>query len=182
MEMRTGVKHLHSAAAEHDVGIYFESNGHGTVLSSPEAREKLRLCAQSGVKAAEKLLDFLTALNPAIGDGIAVMLAAEVIRREQGMGMNNWLSLYTELPSEQLRVHCAAPGKVQTEMAETRVVEPAGMQAEIDAAVRVYARGRAFVRPSGTEPIARVYAEAETQASATQLAHDIASLVHRWLN
>jgi phosphomannomutase len=28
----TGVKHLHAAAAAFDVGIYFEANGHGTVL------------------------------------------------------------------------------------------------------------------------------------------------------
>uniref|UniRef100_A0A8R1I5U3 Phosphoacetylglucosamine mutase AMG1 domain-containing protein n=2 Tax=Caenorhabditis japonica TaxID=281687 RepID=A0A8R1I5U3_CAEJA len=30
----TGVKHLHHAAAEFDVGVYFEANGHGTVVFS----------------------------------------------------------------------------------------------------------------------------------------------------
>ena len=30
----TGVKHLHAAAEAFDVGIYFEANGHGTVLFS----------------------------------------------------------------------------------------------------------------------------------------------------
>ena len=30
----TGVKHLHVAAARFDIGIYFEANGHGTVLFS----------------------------------------------------------------------------------------------------------------------------------------------------
>ena len=30
----TGVKHLHKRAAQYDVGIYFEANGHGTVLFS----------------------------------------------------------------------------------------------------------------------------------------------------
>ncbi len=29
---RTGVKHLHHEAAKHGIGIYFEANGHGTVL------------------------------------------------------------------------------------------------------------------------------------------------------
>src|SRR5258708_15367505 len=28
----TGVKHLHHAAARYDIGVYFEANGHGTVL------------------------------------------------------------------------------------------------------------------------------------------------------
>lgn len=30
----TGVKYLHEKAAEYDIGIYFEANGHGTVLFS----------------------------------------------------------------------------------------------------------------------------------------------------
>lgn len=31
---KTGVKHLHEKAAEYDIGIYFEANGHGTILFS----------------------------------------------------------------------------------------------------------------------------------------------------
>lgn len=37
-----GVKHLHEAAHKADLGIYFESNGHGTVLFSHKLRERLR--------------------------------------------------------------------------------------------------------------------------------------------
>ena len=29
---RTGVKHLHAAAERYDVGVYWEANGHGTIL------------------------------------------------------------------------------------------------------------------------------------------------------
>ena len=32
----TGVKYLHEKAAEYDIGIYFEANGHGTILFSEE--------------------------------------------------------------------------------------------------------------------------------------------------
>lgn len=39
---KTGVKHLHHEAKEFDVGIYFEANGHGTVLVKPELVEKLK--------------------------------------------------------------------------------------------------------------------------------------------
>jgi phosphoacetylglucosamine mutase len=38
----TGVKHLHHVAKEFDVGIYFESNGHGTVLFDPEVVDRLQ--------------------------------------------------------------------------------------------------------------------------------------------
>jgi phosphoacetylglucosamine mutase len=34
---KTGVKHLHHRAVEFDVGVYFEANGHGTVIFSPQA-------------------------------------------------------------------------------------------------------------------------------------------------
>ena len=42
----TGVKHLHHRASCFDVGVYFEANGHGTVLFSDGAREKLVTAAQ----------------------------------------------------------------------------------------------------------------------------------------
>ena len=37
----TGVKHLHHKAIEFDVGIYFEANGHGTVVFSNSARKAI---------------------------------------------------------------------------------------------------------------------------------------------
>jgi phosphoacetylglucosamine mutase len=33
----TGVKHLHHEAEKYDIGVYFEANGHGTVLFNPHA-------------------------------------------------------------------------------------------------------------------------------------------------
>lgn len=32
----TGVKHLHHKAKDYDVGVYFEANGHGTLLFKNE--------------------------------------------------------------------------------------------------------------------------------------------------
>ena len=40
--MPTGVKYLHHAAKDYDIGIYFEANGHGTVLFSPRAEKMLQ--------------------------------------------------------------------------------------------------------------------------------------------
>ena len=39
----TGVKHLHAAAHDFDIGIYFEANGHGTILFSQSALAKLQV-------------------------------------------------------------------------------------------------------------------------------------------
>lgn len=35
--VKTGVKHLQRKAAEYDIAVYFESNGHGTVISDEAA-------------------------------------------------------------------------------------------------------------------------------------------------
>lgn len=39
---KTGVKHLHHLAESFDIGIYFEANGHGTVLFSPQLLNTLQ--------------------------------------------------------------------------------------------------------------------------------------------
>lgn len=67
---------------------------------------------------------------------------------------------------------------ITTTDAETRCASPAGLQAAIDAAVAPVPRGRAFVRPSGTEDVVRVYAEADSQEAADALAGAVAKLVH----
>ena len=41
----TGVKHLHHKALEFDIGVYFEANGHGTVIFSPSATESIKEAA-----------------------------------------------------------------------------------------------------------------------------------------
>lgn len=52
---------------------------------------------------------------------------------------------------------------IDTTDAERRAVSPAGLQEAIDSLVKNYKQARSFVRPSGTEDVVRVYAEAETQ-------------------
>lgn len=42
----------------------------------------------------------------------------------------------------------------------------------------LYENGRSFVRPSGTEDVVRVYAEAVTQEQADELAATVARHVH----
>lgn len=67
---------------------------------------------------------------------------------------------------------------ITTTNAERECVTPAGLQKEIDAQVKKHELGRSFVRPSGTENIVRVYAEAKTQDSADQLGKAVAQAVY----
>lgn len=38
---KTGVKYLHHAALDFDIGVYFEANGHGTVVFSTRFMERV---------------------------------------------------------------------------------------------------------------------------------------------
>lgn len=70
------------------------------------------------------------------------------------------------------------PGSIiQTNENETRATRPAELQAALDRAMTDIP-GRCFVRPSGTENVVRVYAEAKTSQDADNLASKAAQLVH----
>lgn len=57
---------------------------------------------------------------------------------------------------------------------------PEGLQDEINELVSKYNKGRSFIRPSGTEDIVRVYAEAVTQEEADKLAAEVANKVYEY--
>ncbi|XP_078736428.1 phosphoacetylglucosamine mutase [Lampetra fluviatilis] len=183
--VKTGVKHLHHQAQKADVGVYFEANGHGTVLFSDAAEKQIRDAmedANSGVerrRAAEQLHHTVNLINQTVGDAISDMLLIEAILALRGLSMPQWDSMYTDLPNRQLKVKVSDRRVIETEDAERRAVLPPGLQQEVEARVRRYARGRSFVRASGTEDLVRVYAEADTQENADRLGHEVALLVHR---
>lgn len=186
----TGVKYLHEKAAEFDIGIYFEANGHGTVLFSEsfigwlEARTNKIASGpkgSEGEKAALRLLAVSTLINQAVGDALSGLLLVEVILQHMGWSIHRWNDLYHDLPSRQLKVKVADRTAVVTTNAETVVVSPPGLQEAINEETARYPQGRCFVRPSGTEDVVRVYAEASTQETADTLANSVARLVDQFL-
>ena len=174
----TGVKHLHHRAEEFDIGVYFESNGHGTALFSPSASKAIEdatveaLVARDmpAVKALLALTNAQRVINPSVGDAMSGILLVEAILRRT-VKAPRLGSFYKDLPSRQTKVVVADRTKIRTFDAERRVAEPEGLQDAIDAIVRASndARCRAFVRPSGTEDCVRVYVEAseETRVEET---------------
>lgn len=166
----TGVKNLHHVAAEeYDIGVYFEANGHGTVLFSPVAISAIEKC--------EKLKTVKELINQCVGDAMSDLLLVEAILCEEKMSLAAWESLYDELPNRQLKVKVADRSIFKTTDADTKLTHPQNLQAEIDFLVAQVPKGRAFVRPSGTEDVVRVYAEAETREQCDSLADKIAKLL-----
>uniref|UniRef100_A0A7N5K616 Phosphoglucomutase 3 n=1 Tax=Ailuropoda melanoleuca TaxID=9646 RepID=A0A7N5K616_AILME len=137
---KTGVKHLHHKAQEFDIGVYFEANGHGTVLFSKAAETKIKqLAKESGDK-----------------------------KREAAKMLENVIDLFNQVADRQV---------ISTTDAERQVVTPLGLQEAINDLVKTYRLSRAFVRPSGTEDIVRVYAEADSQENADSLARAVSLAV-----
>ncbi|CAL8313633.1 unnamed protein product [Lota lota] len=180
---KTGVKHLHHVAQEFDIGVYFEANGHGTVLLSKAAEEKIQqLCNDSDgerQRAATLLKNSVDLINQTVGDAISDMLLIEAILAIRGMTVQQWDAIYTDLPNRQLKVKVSDRRVIETTDAERKTVSPAGLQEAIDRLVGKHQHGRSFVRPSGTEDVVRVYSEAATQESADALAHEVSLAVYR---
>lgn len=178
---KTGVKHLHHAAEQYDVGVYFEANGHGTVLFSPHAGIQMDIAAMHATGEEAAALHELRALsvmiNQTVGDALSDMLLVLVILAARQWDARAWDACYTDLPNRLAKVSVRDRTVFQTTDAERRLTAPPGVQAQIDALVRDVPSGRSFVRPSGTEDCVRVYAEAATTEAVERLVREVSDLV-----
>lgn len=165
----TGVKHLHHTAESFEVGVYFEANGHGTVLFSTAATTKISShspvspAQQTALASLSALIDLI---NQTVGDAISDMLLVEIILLHRHWSPSDWDIAYTDLPNRLVKVIVGDRNLFTTTDAERKLVEPKGTQDAIDKVVSRYGKGRSFVRPSGTEDCVRVYAEAATRSEA----------------
>ncbi|KAF5384902.1 hypothetical protein D9615_001486 [Tricholomella constricta] len=177
----TGVKHLHHAAEHFNIGVYFEANGHGTVLFSPSTQSKLALYQPSTPAqstALKHLINLTQLINQTVGDALSDILLVEVVLAHKSYTGIEWDSLYVDLPNRLVKVVVNNRNAFRTENAERRLLSPPGLQSKIDELVRRYDGGRSFVRPSGTEDVVRVYAEAVVRSQADELAFRVAGLVY----
>jgi phosphoglucosamine mutase len=100
------------------------------------------------------------------GDGLvgAILLSRAI--RERGESLERLAGAMTKLPQAKVNVPVRTKGI------------PEALRTEIDA---LAGSGRVVVRPSGTEPVVRILAEAETDEAAETLCGRIATLVSREL-
>lgn len=181
---KTGVKHVHRKAEEFDIGVYFEANGHGTVLFSNNVVNKMKSVLQntdgSSVRhtIAEQFLSMVDLINQTVGDAMSDMLVVETILYERHWSLDDWRATYTDLPNRQLKVTIKDRTVIQTTDDERKATAPEGLQEEIDKLVSGYKSARSFVRPSGTEDVVRVYAEADTREAADSLALAVSQKVY----
>lgn len=109
-------------------------------------------------------------INQAIGDALSDMLLSLAIMKILNFSITDWTALYTDLPSKQQKVPVKDKSSVICSEDETKIVTPIALQNELEIAMRSVSQGRCFVRPSGTEDVVRIYAEAATTEEANNLA------------
>lgn len=111
-------------------------------------------------------MNLVDLINQTVGDALSDMLLVEVVLAHKGYSGYEWDSIYTDLPNRLVKVVVNDRNLFQTEDAERRLTSPPGLQQKLDELVRKYDGGRSFVRPSGTEDVVRVYAEATLRPQA----------------
>lgn len=182
---KTGVKHLERAIKDFDIGVYWEPNGHGTVLFADSAltaiKDELAKLGEDAAESEQRMsLDMLIAVselaNQAVGDGVADLLLVLAILAVEDMGFDDWIQMYNERYSWNLVVRVADKGVVETEDCDRLVKQPLKLRAAI-ASITAAEGCRAFVRPSGTEDVVRVYAE--TSAGCADRAKEMATEIGR---
>lgn len=165
---KTGVKHLERAVKPFDVGVYWEPNGHGTVLFSDKAIDALDKALSllkgdesqtSRVQSLEALMAVTKVANQAVGDGVADLLLVLGILSFEKKSFDEWLELYEERCSCNMIVRVEDKEVIKTVDCDRQVEQPVALREAITDISNT--KGcRAFVRPSGTEDVVRVYAEA----------------------
>lgn len=101
------------------------------------------------------------------------MLMIEAILRDKGMSIEQFSQIYKEYPSRMFKVKVNDRSMFKTIKNESRLTEPLALQAFIDDTVVLSKQGRAFVRPSGTEDVLRLYVEADTYHEVDAIANSI---------
>ena len=95
---KTGVKNLHHLALNFDIGIYFEANGHGTVLFSKEGMEKMSRENQ------QELTLLSTLINQTVGDAFSDMFAIEAVLHLLDYSVRDWYEMYNDFPNRLMKV------------------------------------------------------------------------------
>ncbi|MGY1424998.1 phosphoglucosamine mutase [Lysobacter sp. A289] len=132
----------------------FESEGIGFVRAKVGDRHvHQQLVAHGGVLGGEASGHLLCLDQSGTGDGIVSALQVLEVLHRRGVELAEALAGLEKVPQRTVNVRFSNG---------TRPAEAASVQAALaDAQLAVKGRGRAFLRPSGTEPVVRVTVEAD---------------------
>jgi phosphoglucosamine mutase len=151
---------LHRLAEEHGVRVVTTDVGDRYVLEA--------LQRENGVLGGEQSGHIIYLRDHVTGDGLAAALL--LCAALEGRTLEQAAAVMSRLPQAKENIRVA--GKA---LSQALLEEVARLNKRFDG------RGRVLVRPSGTEPVIRVLAEAETVPEAEEACATISALVRREL-
>jgi phosphoacetylglucosamine mutase len=144
----TGVKHLIRVSEDFDISIYFEPNGHGSVVVNNQ-----EICTvYPKIRALKELF------NDCIGDAVMNIIGIKYIIDQQNMQIQTLKNLFVKRDSKTVKIHVADKNKYVTSFCQTKLLQPIEVADSLDRIVEK-SGCRIFVRPSGTEDVLRLYVE-----------------------
>lgn len=139
-----GIERLESVAKTYDIGICFESNGHGEVI----------------IKTDNHLLKPLKMLySGGYEDGIVNIFAVIYILYTLNMSIFDWNCLYSENPFLLTKVKVVHRNKIMYNNLSDEIIYPKSLVDLISKLKKEHPGLRLYIRSSTTEKLVRVYLE-----------------------
>lgn len=174
----TGVKNLHPKAEEVDVGVYFEPNGHGTIVVRDEFLQLLH--QHRHIPAAAMLRSWLLLANHLVGDAVRNVFLTEGALYILNYTVDDWFKMYQEDHSINQKLYGYDKSVLKVEKEDRVVSEPVGLQAEIDALIEENG-GKVIIRSSGTEDLIRLYIEHPFETKLNLLKDEMMKLINHYI-
>ena len=128
-----------------------------------------QLIANGGVLGGEASGHLLCLDRTSTGDGIVSALQVLEVLKRRGFSLRQALEGFSKVPQKTVNVRFQGDSKP--------VDAPSVQAALAQAQAEVAGRGRAFLRPSGTEPVVRVTVEADDEALVQSTLERLAAAV-----
>lgn len=179
---KTGVKFSHAKAKLYDIGIYFESNGHGTIIFKKSTIELLDKAISTAKTPEAKLLaeDFkmyLTGQNningDALGNFMLILASLDILNIE----LDEVFTCYTDNRSLTGKVPLKDRTLMKSTDDERILAQPADLQPQVTQLMSEYPGYIGFVRGSGTEDLCRIYVEGRDEVVLKEIEARLRKLV-----
>lgn len=163
---RTGIKNLIKAAREYDIGVYNEPNGHGGAIFSSRLVQMLEqiLSSEKGtysddkIEKAQLLNQIVQIYDSSHADPMCNFFLLEYIKMAEPKLFE---PSYTPLPCRQMVVRVRDRTILVLDK-NLNISAPIPLKTLVDK-IKKTENARVFVRASGTEPIIRIFCEAESE-------------------